>query len=256
MKRRLLVLLLLVLAVGILYAVYRRYGTVEQLIDQEHRLRAYVNDFPLTSVGIGFVLYVVGSLVPGTFGKAIIYGWLFGFWLGLLVVNLGLTIAAVLTFWAIRYIFQEFAHARLGKLIRRVDGALHERGPLYLLSVRLVGAPYSLTNWVAGATTAPTWTFLWTTQLGILPGNVALVLAGARLPSLGEMSGQSVWSVIDIPLLLALSFAALVPVGVRWATSRWRLSFEGLAEGGLVEEGLAQVGLVDEGPSDEGMAAS
>jgi uncharacterized membrane protein YdjX (TVP38/TMEM64 family) len=232
MKRRFVALLLFVLAVVSLYWIFREHATLERLIEQESRLRGWVSDFPVASVAIGFVIYVASSLVPGTLGKAVVYGWLFGFWIGLLVVNVALTLAAVVTFLTIRYAFQDYAHAKLGKLIRRVDEALLRHGSLYLLSLRLVGAPYTLTNYVAGATAVPTWTFFWTTQLGMFPANVAFVLAGSQLPSLRQMVRQSPWSLVDLPLLIGLSVAVLLPVGMRWAIQRWRLPASGLRKPG------------------------
>lgn len=232
MLPRILVLVALGLAVGAFYWTFSDYLTLDRLVEQESRLREFVNDSLWLALLAGFVLYVATSLVPGTAGKAVVYGWLFGFWFGMLIVNVALTIAAVITFLAIRFVFQELAHERLGPLIGRLDNALSQHGAIYLLTLRLLHAPYSLTNYVAGATTVRTRTFWWTTQVGMLPGNAALVLAGSQLPSLSELAREGVWGVVSLPLLLGLSATAVIPIAVRAAFRRWRPAAAELASKG------------------------
>jgi uncharacterized membrane protein YdjX (TVP38/TMEM64 family) len=216
MKRRLIILLAIGLTAGVLSWLFQQRLPLAFWITQELRLRQWVTDFPTQSLVIGFVVFVAASLVPGTVGKSVVYGWLFGFWTALLIVNVGLTLGALIVFLAIRYAFGEAVHRRFRTLIERVDEALLRDGPLYLVGLRLMYAPYTLTNYVAGGTAVSTRTFWWTTQLGILPGNIVFVLAGTQLPSLRQLVRDGVWSLIDLPLLVALSLCVLIPVSLRW----------------------------------------
>lgn len=221
MKRRFLGFLALALATAFASWFFREHFTIANLAEQERRLRSLVTEYPVRSRIVGFLLYVAASLVPGTTGKSILYGWLFGFWTGFAIVNLGLTAAAVLVFLAMRLIFQSWVHENFPDLIVRVDEALLRDGPFYLVMLRIVHAPYTLTNYAMGATAVPLRTFWWTTHLGLIPGNVAFVLAGAQIPSLDHILREGVWSLVDIPLWIGLSLAAFFPVAVRWAVRRW-----------------------------------
>lgn len=211
------------MALAVVFAswLFREHFTIANLAEQERRLRSLVTDYPLRSRIVGFLLYVAASLVPGTTGKSILYGWLFGFWTGFVIVNLGLTAAAVLVFLAMRWIFQSWVHENFSNLIVRVDEALRRDGPFYLVMLRIVHAPYTLTNYTMGATAVPLRTFWWTTHLGLIPGNVAFVLAGAQIPSLEHILREGVWSLVDIPLWIGLSLVTFFPMAVRWAVRHW-----------------------------------
>lgn len=221
MKRRLIALSIFLVTLGLLYAVFHYFVSFEEMAAYEVRLREYVERYPVLSLVAGLVLYVLMSLIPGTGGKAIVAGWLFGFWAGLVVVNVGLTIAALITFYAVRYVFQDLVHQRFSGLIRRVDRALQEDGPLYLLTLRLLHAPYSLTNYASGATMVDARTFWWTTQIGMLPGSIVFVLAGSQLPTLEEVIGRHPLQLVNVPMLVAVTLVALLPVGIRWLLRKY-----------------------------------
>ena len=93
--------LVLLVSVGFLVALgwyVNNYASLDVLIEQEQIVRDAIADHPLQSFFIGFGVYLVLSLVPGTGGKGVIYGWLFGFWQAVTIVSVGLTIAAMLIF--------------------------------------------------------------------------------------------------------------------------------------------------------------
>ncbi len=220
MKRKVWIFLLFALAVGVACWVFGQEVTLDRLVRREGALRQLVHDVPVSSLAVGFFLYFAASLVPGTSGKSIVYGWLFGFWMALLIVNIALTLAALIAFLAVRHVFHDFVHRKLSVWIQRVNDALRRDGPIYLVTLRLLHAPYSLTNYAAGATAVRARTFWWTTQLGLLPGNIAFVLAGSQLPTLEQLTEQGPWSLVNVPLLVGLSLIALVPVAARrWQTS-------------------------------------
>ena len=208
--------------VAIAAIAVHQYSSLEAVAAQETRLRQAVQDHPLLSWTVGLVVYALVSLIPGTGGKALVWGWLFGFLPGLVIVNLGLTSAAIVSFLVVRHFFQAAVHRRFGRLSRRIDQTLDREGGLYLLTLRLLHVPYTITNYAAGATTVRLRTFWWTTQLGMLPGNVVFVLSGSQIPSLKQLLQEGVWRLIDWPLLLALSLATLAPIAIRRLVQRWR----------------------------------
>ena len=94
-KRKLLILAIAAIFLSGLAWYVNHYISLDTLAEQESRIRAYISTNPWRSFIIGFGIYAGLALVPGTGGKAIVYGWLFGFWQALLIVTVGLTFGGV-----------------------------------------------------------------------------------------------------------------------------------------------------------------
>ncbi len=92
--RRSAILSIFAVCLALVYLAAWRYLSLDMLAQQEQRLRATVKAHGVASWLVGLAVYVVVSLVPGTGGKAMVFGWLFGFLPALAIVNLGLTAAA------------------------------------------------------------------------------------------------------------------------------------------------------------------
>ena len=89
---------------------------------------------------------------------------------------------------------------------------MKDDGALYLLTLRLAHAPFSIMNYAAGAGTDVSFrTFWWTTQLGLLPGNIVFVFAGTRLPSLEALVRRGPLSLLDGPMIIALAATVFLP---------------------------------------------
>ena len=127
---------------------------------------------------VGFCIYTVLALVPGTGGKAIVYGWLFGFWQAVTIVTVGLTIAAMAIFFLSRYLFRESIERRYTDFLALMNKHLEKEGAFYLVTLRMAHAPFSIVNPVSGASRVRTWTFFWTTVVGLLPANAIWVYVG------------------------------------------------------------------------------
>jgi uncharacterized membrane protein YdjX (TVP38/TMEM64 family) len=201
------------------------------LVQHEQWLRQSIEQHPLVSFGVGLVVYTLVALIPGSTGKAILFGWLFGFWPGLAIVSVALTIAATLSFSLARYLLRDFVQRRLGIVVRQIDRSFERRGAEYLVTLRVLHVPYSLLNYAVGATGVSATTFAWTTLLGMFPGNVAFVLAGSQLPTLEGVFDAGMWSLIDLRVLAALSAAILIPVLARQVAIRLRARREASLDG-------------------------
>ncbi len=197
------------------------YISLEELAEQESRIRAYISLNPWHSFIVGFGIYAGLSLVPGTGGKAIVYGWLFGFWQAVTIVTVGLALAAMAIFSLSRYLFQESIERRYTSFVALMNKHLEKEGAYYLLALRMAHVPYSIVNPVSGASRVRTWTFCWTTAVGMLPVNAIWVYVGIRLPSLSELASSGPGSFIDLPLIVALVGCALLPHLVRWLISHF-----------------------------------
>lgn len=228
MKRKVIVFVVFVGVCSLLVWLFERWLSLDQLIARELWLRQQVDEHPLRSCLLGFVVYVAASLIPGTPGKSIIYGWIFGAATGLVIVTIALTIAATISFCFSRYVLCEAIHRRLGHYVAHIDRALARNGASYLFAMRLIHIPYTLTNYAMGATTIRVRDFVWATLLGLLPGSLVMVYAGSQLPTLDTLADEGVLGVISPQLFLAGTIAAIAPLAVRrlmqrmgwWQTQR------------------------------------
>ena len=189
---------------------------MEWLGVHETRLREFVRLQPVKAWLIGFFIYSCLSLVPGTVGKALVCGWVYGFWPATILVDGALTIAAIVSFFASRFLFRETIESHFGvyiELFRRKAGS---NVGFYLLMLRLLHTPFSFVNYVAGATNiVSTRTFWWTTQLGLLPATMIFVYAGTQIPSLATIAERGVLALLDSKLLVALIAPSILTIIVR-----------------------------------------
>lgn len=220
-KHKLFVFAIAAILLGVLAWYVKNNFSLEELVNQESRIRAYITLNPWLSFIIGFGIYTGLALVPATGGKAIVYGWLFGFWQAVAIVTVGLTIAAMAIFSLCRYLFQESIERRYTNFLSLMNKHLEKEGAFYLLTLRMAHVPYSIVNPVSGASRVRTWTFFWTTVVGLLPANAIWVYVGMRLPSLRELAESGPNAFIDMPLILALVACATLPILIRWLVSHF-----------------------------------
>lgn len=214
-RRRVLIGLAFVAVLGTLAAALHEHASLNVLVRHETMLRANIQAKPIQSWLIGFGIYFVASLIPGTGGKSMIFGWLFGMWSAVLMVDAALTLAALVTFLISRYLIRDLVESRFGSHVHRLNKHLERDGPFYLLQLRMAHTPFSFINYVSGALRIPTRTFIWTTQLGILPGTAVFVFAGTRLPTLRELSERGPIELLDPWLIIGLFLTAVLPVLIR-----------------------------------------
>lgn len=213
-----LIVLIILFVAAVLLA--RRYPWVNAVVQDEVELRELIASKPLQAWAIGFGIYFVLSLIPGTGGKAVVCGWLFGFWPSVVMANIALTLAAVTMFTVSRVWFREMVRARFAEQVYRIDQRFKKYGATNLLVLRTMPVPYTLINYVTGAMDVPYRTFTWTTLLGLLPSVVISVIVGTQLPTLRELQMYGLWGLLDTKLLAAVAamfaFSALAHLLVRW----------------------------------------
>lgn len=220
-RRKLIVFALAVILLAIAVWYLQTHIPLVELERQEGRLREAIATNPWRSFAIGFCIYAAIALVPGTGGKGIVCRWLFGFWQGLAIVSVGLAIAAIAIFLLSRYLFRESIERRFPHALDFMNRNLRKDGAFYLVTLRLLHAPFSIVNPVIGGTRVPAWTFLWTTVVGLMPANSLWVYVGIRLPSLRELAEHGPRSLIDLPLIVALVFCGVLPFVIRWLLHRF-----------------------------------
>ena len=215
--RRVLFLLLFILLVAAVGVAAHYHPDWTWAVQHEQEFRDRIADAPIANWCVGTCLYFAFSLIPGTGGKSVIAGWLFGFWAAVAMIELGLTAAAVASFLLGRYAFRELVQRHWGTRLQSLSQRFARDRAFNLLLLRLAHAPFTLINYGAGAVGIPLTTFWWTTHLGILPGTAVFAFIGARIPSLQVVADKGVWALMDLPLIVALIATAVAPLIIRFA---------------------------------------
>jgi uncharacterized membrane protein YdjX (TVP38/TMEM64 family) len=214
--RRILASTAFVIIIAALGFVAQHYSSMEWLVVHETRVREFVRMQPVKAWLIGFLFYICLSLVPGTAGKALVCGWVYGFWPATILADGALTIAAIVTFFASRFLFCKTIESHYGVYLEVFRRNSETNVGYYLLMLRLLHTPFSFVNYLAGATNiVSTRTFWWTTQLGLLPATMVFVYAGTQIPSLAMIAERGVWALLDAKLLVALIAPSILTVLVR-----------------------------------------
>lgn len=171
----------------------------------------------VATIAVFVALYVacVAFSVPGATWLTLIAGFLFGTWLGAAIVVPAATIGALLIFLAARTALGDVLREKAGKWVARMEDGFREGEVSYLLIMRLVPAvPFFIANLVPAFLGARTWTYIWTTFVGIVPGTIVFISIGSGLGeqfARGEAPDLGVifeWHVLG-PLLGLAALAAL-----------------------------------------------
>jgi len=222
MKRKSTILITVAAVLICLSVVARDHISVVRLASREQNLRQAIVGYPVSSLLVGLAIYYALALVPGTLGKAVVFGWLFGLWRGALIADVALTAAALTTFALSRYVFREVVEARLHRFLSRLNKAIEKNGGFYLLTVRMLYAPFAVVNCAAGASRIRTTTFVWATALGMLPSTIVFVFFGSQVPTLHELVDHGAKRLLNPWLAIALVGVGLLPLGSRWLIHRIR----------------------------------
>ncbi len=213
MKRRIGIVAVLVFLVVLVVVRIGSQFSLADLASHESELRGLVETKPWLVYPIAFVLYVVASWIPVTKGKALLCGWLFGFWGGLVVVDLAALTAIVSAFLASRYWFRDAAESRLAKYRDVFNRHLDRHAGLYLFELRLLPVlPALVVSMGMGLTNMRAASHCAYSQLGMLPVIVISVYAGAHVPELHEVMQRGWRGLLSPQLVVGFCLLAMLPV--------------------------------------------
>jgi uncharacterized membrane protein YdjX (TVP38/TMEM64 family) len=217
--RRGLVAGLLLLLVTAYFLTLQERLSWEAVQARRLELQQEVDRWPLLAP-LAFSLFyaaVTSLALPITPPLSVLAGALFGRALALVVVSCGSTAGASVVFLLSRYLLRDAVERRWGTRLAALQRGVETEGVYYLLALRLSPVvPFTLINLGMGLTRMPLRTFWWVSQLGMLPIAFLFVNAGAEL---GQV--QTPGDVLSPGLLISLSLAAVVPLGLRKAWT-WR----------------------------------
>jgi uncharacterized membrane protein YdjX (TVP38/TMEM64 family) len=188
----------------------------ETLREHRDQLLAVTREQGTLALLLAFLAYVVvvALSVPGGAVASLAMGFLFGRWLGTLLIVAAATLGATLVFLAARHLFADAARRRLGPRAQRVVDGFEKDAVSYLLFLRLVPVfPFWLANLIPAFTPVSTRVFVLTTAAGIVPGSFVFSNLGESLGRI-ESPDQLLSPRVLVSLGL-LGLLALLPVAVR-----------------------------------------
>lgn len=196
---------------------YLNFSTLKANRD---RLLAYtLNHYWSILIG-AIAIYTVSTALslPVATILSLTIGFLFGLWVGTVIIVFSATLGAMLVFLATRYIFAEAVSRRMGAKAQRLMSEFHQNDFSYLLFLRLVPLfPFWLINLTTAFTPIKAKTYVLATLIGIIPGAFVFTNLGQ---SLGRIeSTNQLLSFRTMSALILLGLFALVPIFVK----RWRL---------------------------------
>jgi uncharacterized membrane protein YdjX (TVP38/TMEM64 family) len=117
-------------------------------------------------------------------------GFLFGFFPGVLIANLGSTLGAAVMFILGRFLFRDFVERQVEKsgFLKNFDTLMEKRGLKIVLLARLaIFMPYGILNYAFSATKIPLRTFVLGSMIGMLPGSILYILIGTSIENLSDL---------------------------------------------------------------------
>ncbi len=211
--RYLLLALIAALIIAIRFTPLGEQLNLQQLAQQRDALLQMVAERALITAAAFTGVYIVSVAlsIPGATVLSLIGGFLFGPFLGLLLINIGATTGALLVFLAARFLFGNSIQEKYPAKLERFNSEIAQNGTNYLLTLRLIPIfPFFLINLFAGFTKIPVLTFLWTTALGIIPGSFVYAYLGYSGTTIEP--GESLLSPQILLALALLGLLSLVPV--------------------------------------------
>jgi pyruvate/2-oxoglutarate dehydrogenase complex dihydrolipoamide dehydrogenase (E3) component/uncharacterized membrane protein YdjX (TVP38/TMEM64 family) len=207
LSRILIVLVFIVGAFCFFWFDLGEYLTLENIQSKSGALRDQVQAHPWWAGTVFFTVYAGLTVLsfPGTVVLTILAGALFGLVSGTMLVSFASNVGALIAMLISRFLLRDWVQRRFAKQITGINRGLDRDGAFYLVSLRLIPiVPFVLLNPALGLTRVNMWTFWWTTQLGMLPGNAIYVNAGRQLARIREISDILSPSMIGTLILLAV----------------------------------------------------
>jgi uncharacterized membrane protein YdjX (TVP38/TMEM64 family) len=212
--RRLALGALFVVAIVAFFALGgQRYLTLDTIKSNRDALLSFSSEHYAAALAIAFVTYVGATALslPGGLVLSLTMGFIFGRWVGTVLVVIAATIGATLVFLAARYLFADAARRRMGAVGEKLNAGFTADALNYLLFLRLVPLfPFFLVNLAPAFTNIRLSTFVLGTFVGIIPATFVYVNLGQTLGRIDSLQGLV--SIETFAAFGLLGILALVPV--------------------------------------------
>jgi pyruvate/2-oxoglutarate dehydrogenase complex dihydrolipoamide dehydrogenase (E3) component/uncharacterized membrane protein YdjX (TVP38/TMEM64 family) len=206
--KKLILVVAAVALVGVFFALdLGRFFSFSAIGESRDWLQGHYDASPAFVLAGYFFAYVLMAAlsIPGATVMTLLGGAVFGLVGGTLVVSVASTLGATLAFLLARYLFRDAVQRRFGRMLTPINRGVDREGGTYLFALRLVPVfPFFAVNLVIALTRIRVWTYVWVSQLGMLPATVIYVNAGLQVGALDSPKDVLSPSFIGAFVLLGL----------------------------------------------------
>ncbi|WP_163831537.1 TVP38/TMEM64 family protein [Spartinivicinus ruber] len=215
-KSKLIVLAIVIIGIGLFFAFgFHQHLTVDGIKNlYAEQIGPMKENNPFMLIAIFFVVYVFVTALslPGAAIMTIIAGLIFGLLTGVIIVSFASTIGATLAFLISRTLLGDWVQHKFASHLKTINEGIEQEGGFYLFTLRLIPAiPFFIINLVMGLTPIRVLQFFLVSQVGMLPGTIVYVNAGASLSNVEELSVTGLFTpgiIISFLLLAAFPWIA------------------------------------------------
>jgi uncharacterized membrane protein YdjX (TVP38/TMEM64 family) len=230
LKRYLPVALFAILLIILYLSGAHRYLNMHTIRAEHIKLQHFVSLHPLLSSIIFLVAYIVSVylVIPDSIILSILGGFLFPLPVSFLYIASAETLGALLFFLTVKNFFPETMRTTKKSFFFKVKKEFHDHSVSYLLFLRFSHVfPFWLVNILAACFHIPTWRFIWTTCIGVLPFAYIFATGGRELSRFLQTPGAHLSHLFfntEVQLsLIGMALLALTPVAfTKW--KKWRKS--------------------------------
>ena len=218
--KRFLPLALIMLAIALVFVFdLHKWLSLDALKTNRQWLLDQVHNRPLVTGAAFTIIYAIAVAIsiPGALVLTLAGGFLFGTWLGGLLVVIGATIGAICIFLVAKTALGSSLKRKAGPWLGKMESGFKEDGISYLLILRLVPIfPFWLVNLVPAFMGVGIGMFALTTFFGIMPGSFVYASVGNGLGEVFALGEEPDLSLITQPAILgpilALAALACIPI--------------------------------------------
>lgn len=186
MKHSIIKFSILLLVIGFFIAITRYYHlnhylSIEGFNNYRDQMMGFEIDHPIEFI-FGYVasyILLITLCIPGTILFDLIAGFIFGWYLGTVLVMFSYGIGAFCNFLLVRHFFKNLFYNRFRKFKSLIHGSGRYGLLINLTGLRLIAViPFWVLNIVAALLNIKASTFLISTLIGILPSTIIYVVIG------------------------------------------------------------------------------
>ena len=183
------------------YFDFEDISSIKVIHSNQDQLKILKENNLILLISIFFFITVLWVFLLG-FGSpvALIGGFIFGKWIGTIVVTLSLSIGALCLYILAKFFLHEFLKEKLFMKFKKLDLMFQKKQLLVMIIFRFVGiVPFFLANLLPVIFNINTKNYLLGTIIGIMPAIFIMV-------SLGSGINEAIYSFEEFPSLLSLIF--------------------------------------------------
>ena len=145
-------------------------------------------------ISIIFLLFTIIWVVMAGFGSpiALLGGFIFGKWLGIFILIIGMSIGATILYMLSNYFFKEVIKEKFLDKFKNLEMKFKKSEFIYLLLFRLIGGiPFAIANVLPCIFNVRVSNFFWATLIGITPPLFLIVSIGSGLEKIIEKNSKA-----------------------------------------------------------------